>query len=65
MSAKRYGCCWPDKSETGPIAGTYRDAAAYAKQHDGYVVVYEHGERAPADEATPAGEAVVPEGAAS
>ena len=36
----KYGCRWPDGSETGPITDKYNLAAAYAKQHGGVVVEY-------------------------
>ena len=36
----RYGCMWPDNSETGPITDHQRLAAAYAKDHEGVVVEY-------------------------
>lgn len=42
----RYGCKWPDGSETGPITDRYRRAAAYAKQHEGKVFDYELGREA-------------------
>lgn len=39
----RYGCRWPDGSETGPISDHYRLALAYSRNHDGIVLDY-HGE---------------------
>lgn len=41
MNAPRYGVLWPDGSFTGGISFSYRDTAAYAKNHDGSV--YEVG----------------------
>lgn len=40
----RYGCRWPDGSETGPITDHQRLAASYARDHGGTVVVYEVNE---------------------
>lgn len=31
----RFGCIWPDGSYTGGITESQRDAAGYARQHDG------------------------------